>query len=507
MDEDKQGQEERVEYPKGLRLHIITIALCLSIFVVALDNTIIGVAIPRITDEFDSLDDVGWYGSAYFLTAAAFQLFFVRLYSVLSLKWLYIAAVSILEIGSLICAVAPSSTVLIVGRAIAGLGSAGVLAGALIIVAHTVPLARRPIYQGCVGSMYGIANVCGPLLGGALTDKVSWRWCFYINLPLGGLTVFVMVLFFRAPGARREAEPMNLITHIQKFDPWGTAIFIPAIVCLLLALQWGGSKYPWGSDRIVALLVLFGALTSVFIGIQIWKQEDATVPPRTIKQRSIMACAWFALCLGASFYVLIYFLPIYFLVIKGVSPVKSGVYNVPLVLAVSIITPITGAAIAAIGYYTPFMILSTILTTVGAGLLSTFTVDTGHSHWIGYQVIYGIGAGFGFQQPLTAAQTLLSIEDVPTGTSLMLFMQILGGALFVSLIQAGATSLRTTIDPTLLPAVLVVYNEALASVYYVAVAMRNHRRQTHPGTHHVQVTMVEEGMPIASITLGVWAVA
>ncbi|KAJ6579575.1 major facilitator superfamily domain-containing protein [Mycena vulgaris] len=495
-EKQKHAAEDAVEYPEGLKLGLITLALCLSVFLVALDNTIIATAIPKITDQFQSLDDVGWYGSAYLLTTAAFQLLFGRFYSFLSIKWVYIAAISVFELGSLICGVAPSSKALIIGRAIAGLGSAGIFSGALIIVANTVPLGKRPMYTGLIGAMYGIASVAGPLMGGVFTDRVTWRWCFYINLPIGAVTLLVIIFFFTAPGVSRKSETMPLLDRIQQFDPFGTAIFVPAIVCLLLALQWGGSKYPWSDGRIITLFVVFGVLISGFIGIQIWKQDEATVPPRILKQRTILSGAWFALCLGSSFFILVYFLPIWFQAIKGVSAVKSGIDNLPMILSLVISSLIGGAIITVVGYYTPFMILSSVLMAVGAGLIATFGVSTGHAHWIGFQVIYGLGVGFGMQQPIMAAQTVLSLQDIPTGTSLIMFMQTLGGALFVSvgqnvftnklvsglatqvpgvnpaiILSAGATSLRTSIDAQYLPSVLSVYNQALVSAYYVSVAM------------------------------------
>ncbi|KAJ7506284.1 MFS transporter [Mycena galericulata] len=387
--------EEQIEYPTGLKLGFITFALGLSVFLVALDNTIIATAIPKITDQFKSLDDVGWYGSAY------------------------IGAITIFELGSLICGVAPNSNALIIGRAIAGLGSTGILDGALIIVANTVPLRKRPIYTGIIAAMYGIASVAGSLMGGAFTDKLTWRWVFFINLPLGGVALFVIILFFKTPGAKRKSESMPLLARINQFDPLGTLVFIPAIVCLLLTLQWGGSKYPWGNGRIIALFVVFGVLISIFIGIQIWKQDMGTVPPRILKQRSIMAGTWYTLCMGASFLIFVYF-------IKGVSAVKSGIDYLPMILSLVVASLLSGGIIAATGYYTPFLIMSSVLMAVGAGPLSTLTVHTGHAHWIGYQVIYGLGVGFGIQQPVMAAQTVISMQDIPTGTSLVMFMQTLG---------------------------------------------------------------------------------
>lgn len=164
------------DYPTAVPLAFIMLALALSIFLVSLDMTIVATAIPRITDQFHSLDQVGWYGSAFFLTLASFQSTWGKAYKYFPLKPSYLLSIFIFELGSLICAVSNSSTTLIIGRAIAGAGGAGIASGAYTIIAFSAPPKQRPAFTGILGAVYGIASVVGPLLGGVFTDKLSWRW-------------------------------------------------------------------------------------------------------------------------------------------------------------------------------------------------------------------------------------------------------------------------------------------------------------------------------------------
>lgn len=171
--------EDHTNYPHGLKLYLLIAALCLAIFLVALDQTIIATAIPKITDRFNSISDIGWYGSAYFLTSTALQPSFGRIYKVFQIKWVFLGAIFVFELGSLICAVAPSSTALIVGRAIAGIGVGGIFSGALVIIAHSLPLIRRPLVFGLTGAMWGLASVAGPLLGGR-NSSFHKSDCFFL---------------------------------------------------------------------------------------------------------------------------------------------------------------------------------------------------------------------------------------------------------------------------------------------------------------------------------------
>ncbi|CAK7563297.1 MAG: hypothetical protein SEPTF4163_001162 [Sporothrix epigloea] len=502
-------REDGSEYPTGMRLGLIMLALCLAVFLMALDNSIIATAIPKITDQFHSLDDIGWYASAYLLTTAALQLLFGKFYTYFSIKWVFLAAIFIFEIGSLICGIAQNSVTLIVGRAVAGLGSSGIFSGALIILAFSVTLDKRPMFSGLIGSMYGIASVAGPLLGGVFTDKATWRWCFLINLPIGAITLVTIFFFFEEPsrkdglpnGAAVDAiaapeAPKTLWEKARPFDPIGSAIFMPAIICLLLALQWGGTTYAWKSGRIIALLVVFGVLIVIFVYVQYRQQDDATVPPRIVKKRSVWAGGWYSFATGAAFLASVYYLPIWFQAVKGASAVHSGLMSLPMLISLVLMSIVAGGVVTVVGYYTPFMIAGTILMPIGYGLITTFAPGEPSSKWIGYQIIAGAGVGLGMQQPLMAVQTVLDIKDVPTGTSVIIFLQTLGGALFVSICQniftnkltenihklvpnvdpstvlaAGATGYQKVVSAVDLPKMILAYSDALTQTFVVSTAL------------------------------------
>ncbi|KAL8951374.1 MAG: hypothetical protein Q9222_002651 [Ikaeria aurantiellina] len=485
-----EDEKEDGQYPSMKRVAIIMIALYLAMFLIALDRSIVSTAVPSITDEFNSLGDVGWYGSAYLLTGCSFQLQFGRIYTLFNTKHVLLGAIVMFEVGSAICGAAPTSAVFIIGRSIAGAAGAGVFSGVIVIMIPLLPLRKRPAFQGAFGAIFGLSSVIGPLMGGALTS-VSWRWCFYINLPIGGFTLLVLCFLIKIP----NPEKTN-ITSLEKFkrlDPLGNFLFLPAMVCLLLALQWGGSEYDWSNSRIVALLVLFGTMIIIWLGIQAWEKETATLPLRILHQRSIASGAFYSICLGAVMMIWIYFLPIYFQAIFGSSAIRSGIQLLPLVLSVVVGSVVAGFLVTAIGYYTPFMITGSCIMAVGAGLCSTFGVDTGAPKWIGYQIVVGLGLGVGTQQGSVAAQRVLNKADVPTGVSLMFYAQNLGGTVFVSaaqnvlstnlmsnlvsfpridphtVIHTGATDLRTIFSSNELPQVLMAYNEALIQTYYIAL--------------------------------------
>ncbi|KAI1102406.1 putative MFS aflatoxin efflux pump [Jackrogersella minutella] len=487
------SDEEDLEYPTGIRLALVLLSVFVSMFLVALDRLIISTAIPAITDEFHSLPDVGWYGSAYLLTTCAFQLLFGKVYTFFPIRTTFLATIFLFEAGSAICGAAPNSVAFILGRAIQGVGSAGIFGGSIITIVYSVPLHKRPLYLGFFGAVFGLASVIGPLVGGAFTSNVTWRWCFYINLPFGGIAMLVIAFLLHVPD--RKATEIPTRAKLAQLDAIGTILLIPGVVCLLLALQWGGLTYPWSNGRIIALLTLGVALFLGFTLVQVLMPKTATIPPRIFNQRSILAGNWATICIGAHMMVFVYFLPIWFQAIKGATAVDSGIRLLPITLSMVVASITNGIFVSKIGYYTPSMLFGTCLMTVGAGLLTTLQLDTVTGQWIGYQILYGFGMGLCFQAPNLAAQTVLPTRDVPIGTSLVFFSQLLSGAIFLSVGQNvldnqllsrltglpgfepsmiednGATTLSSSLPPELIGTVLIAYNESLRQVFRLGLCL------------------------------------
>ncbi|KAJ4390722.1 hypothetical protein N0V93_004320 [Gnomoniopsis smithogilvyi] len=489
------GSEER--YPHGIRLAIIVASLAASVFLCALDETIITTAIPRITDEFNSINDIGWYGSAYFMTCASFQLIYGKLFSFYPVKNVFLVAVAIFEVGSLVCATAPNSIAFIVGRACAGLGSAGINAGFIIILAASLPLERRPIFVSSYSSMYGVAAVAAPLIGGAFTTKATWRWCFYLNLPFGVITILAVTFFFHTPGkTSASSSTMTLRQKVIQMDLLGTAVLIPGIVCLLIALQWGGTIYAWNDGKVIGLLTVFAAATVSFICIQLWKQDLGTIPPRIIKQRSVTCSTCYVFLAGGAVNVFEYYLPVWFQAIQGATALDSGVHILVLTLGTVVFSFVAGFGVSRTGYYTPFMIAGAACLVIGSVMTTTFKTTSSAAQWISYQIPLAAGAGLGIQQAHTAAQTVLAADDVPTGAVVLIFAQIIGGTIWLSVAQnvltnqlvhslvglvpnldadailaMGATGLRSAVATEYLEAVEKAYNSALTKVFFCSVAL------------------------------------
>ncbi|KAH8692966.1 putative MFS toxin efflux pump [Talaromyces proteolyticus] len=481
-------------YPSAWRVAAIMVGMSLACTLVALDNTILATAIPRITTQFDSLEDVGWYGSAFLLTNCSVSLLYGKLYTFFPVKWVYMCALAVFEAGSLLCGATPSSVGLIIGRAIAGAGGGGLFSGAMLIIAESAPLHQRPVYNGIIMAIFTVAGVAGPLLGGALTDNTTWRWCFYINLPLGGVTGFVILFFLKSKKPVKTTEGAK--EYLWQLDPVGLLFFLPSMICLLLALQWGGSKYPWQDARIIALFAVFSALFLTFVVVQIYEQDRATIPPRLFKNRNIWGASLYTFCLSASFMVFTYYLPIWFQSVKSASATMSGVLNLPMLGTLGTFTILSGILVTYTGHYMPFILTAPVLTSIAAGLLTTLTPSSSQKSYVGYQALYGVGCGLGMTQPMLAVQACVeSPADAPSATVIVIFMQTLGGALFVSaaqnmfhnkllhllrsvegvdvkkVVEAGAAGLKDVADGDVLDVVVQSYSSAITYSFFAATAL------------------------------------
>ncbi|KAF2131549.1 MFS transporter [Dothidotthia symphoricarpi CBS 119687] len=491
--EPEEEVEDESKYLSGFKLWILSLGLCLTTFVIALDNTIIATAIPKITSVFNSLGDVGWYGSAYLLTTTSLQPSFGKVYTYFDVKYTYLISLVIFEVGSVICAAATSSPMFIVGRAVAGTGAAALYSGGMTIIGFSVPLRKRAIYIAALSSMFGIASVVGPILGGAFTDRLSWRWCFWINLPFGAISLIVVFSFFSNP--ERQYSHIPIKERLKYIDLAGAVFLICSIVCLLLALQWGGFTYSWKNSKVWGTLLGFGLLLIIFIIIQIKQKERATIPIHVFKQRTVLVSCIFSALLSMALYTHIFYLPFYFQAIKGTTAEESGIRTIAYLVSITVSSIVIGASITIVGWYVPFMWFGSAIFTIGAGLIFTLKVNSPPGQWIGYQILAGIGAGAGVQIPFVAVQVVTSSKDMPTANACVLFFNSLGGALSISIAQnifvntlakeipkhvpgldskviaeAGATNLRNVVSPEQLPGVLEGYNTSVVTAFILAIA-------------------------------------
>ncbi|KAL2260690.1 hypothetical protein VTK26DRAFT_5239 [Humicola hyalothermophila] len=487
------GEEEG--FIRGTRLICLLAGLMLGVFLISLDRTIISTATPFITHEFRSTPDIGWYGAAYLLTACAFQPMFGRVFMVYSLKKAYLGGVVLFEVGSLLCGASRNSATLIAGRAVAGLGSAGILTGSFIVVSSAVPLRSRPVTMAVVGLMFGVGATLGPVLGGVFTDLATWRWCFYINLPVGAIAGAAMFFFFNPKQNRRPNR--GLVERLWDLDLGGNVLLFASSVMLFLALEYTTQGTPWSSAEVIGLLVGSGTVAVMLIAWMWWKQDKALMPPRIMMQRTVAASCWMSFMIYAALINLTFFLPVWFQAVRGVSAVQSGINMMPYFVFNGAFSLLASFFVSAIGYATPPSVVGSAIGTVGLGLLTTLKVDTTTAKWVGYQILTSAGFGLSIQQGFTAVQTVLDDADLPVATTAVVASQSLGAALFVAvgnsvfqnrlleataddvvkgvdvkaLIDAGAASFRQLVPADQLPTMLKLYNEALTKVFLLSVPL------------------------------------
>jgi MFS family permease len=339
--QDASSDKPASSHLSGWPLWSLLFGLFLVVLIVTLDISIVAVAIPSITNDFNTLKDIAWYASAFLICQCTTIPLAGRLYTYFPFKVCFIGFLTVFELGSLLCGVATSSTMLVVGRAVCGIGGSGLINGALAIVNIATPPGKKTVAMGMFMAVASLGQIIGPLVGGGLTEHVSWRWCFYINLPVGGAAVATFI-FIRLPPTEKKIWTTK--TLFWDLDIPGFAIFAPSSVMLLLALNWGGNDYAWNSATIIGLLCGSAAVLAIFVYWEIRQQDKAMIPPSLMKLREVYSACVTALIQGGSMLVLVYYIVLWFQVIKHASPSKSGVYTLPSFLSQVLFAALSGFA-------------------------------------------------------------------------------------------------------------------------------------------------------------------
>ncbi|KAF7369131.1 ABC transporter [Mycena venus] len=459
------GKASPPQFMTGLKLLLACFAFLLSTFLSSLDQSIVSTAIPAMVSRFQALDQVTWIPGAYFLTQAGLVLTAGQLLTVFPPKYVYVCSIAIFECGSLVCAVAQSMTALIVGRAIAGCGAAAMFTSVSTIDAEIIPLDKRPILFGSFGVVVALAVVLGPLLGGVLTDRVSWRWCFYINLPLGALAI--ILVFF----VLERREPRNKDSQLLVSSPWirlgfvdwvGSVVCMSMVVALLLPLQWGGITKSWRDVQVVALFSLSAVL---FVLLAIWewrRRETALVPLGMLRRRSQFGATFSVFFIGLGLFVGVYYLPLWFQA-KGHSATKSGVDILPFMISVVVSSGVTAGIVTKLGRYWWIIVVSPLIFSVGSGLLFTLDTTSPTKRVIGYQILAGIGLGGNLQNVFLAIHAEWAHEPhmIPQAVALCSFMQLTGGTLGIPI---AGTIFRNKLKDYLAAYASEISEEALQAV-------------------------------------------
>ncbi|EXJ82712.1 hypothetical protein A1O3_06526 [Capronia epimyces CBS 606.96] len=493
--EEPGAPSEDIVYPSGPKLWLAMISLCIAIFLNGLDLTIVAVAVLSLTNKFKTIADIGWYSAAYGLASSAFVFFFGKVYTVFSMKYVFILGVAGFEVGSLLCTFSTSSKMFITGRAVAGFGVSAVGGGYMKLLKHLFPLRQQALMGSIVGGCQSVGLVSAPIIGGALIDSFTWRACFGINIPLGVLCIALIAYGFEDPLPDPHAE-MPWREKVKHLDLFGTTVAVPAITLLMLALQWGGTMYGWNSPIIIVFFVLAGCLILAFAYLQYRQGDQATLPPRIARQRSMIAGVWYTACCNGVLAVTEYYISIFFQGVRGYTATKSGLLGVPMIVGFSSSLLAAGVCITWMGYYFPFMLATSILTPVASGLLTTIDFRGSIVKATALLGFVGVAIGLGVQGPQLAVQTVLDAKDVSSGGAMIVFGAGMGSALWICasatlfhkrllaeisqsspttnatvLSNVGLSDIRSFIGSERLDAVLSGYNEAVVQTLYLPLAL------------------------------------
>lgn len=409
----------------GAALRTVFIALMLGMFLAALDQTIVSTALPTIVGDLGGLNHLSWVVTSYLLASTVSTPLYGKLGDMLGRKPVFLAAILIFLAGSMLAGLSQSMVELIGFRALQGIGAGGLMVGAQAIIADIVPPRERGRYMGLIGSVFAVASVAGPLLGGFLVDNLSWRWVFYVNMPVGALAVLIVStrLHLHAPHTR------------HRIDYLGTGLLAGGVGALILLTTWGGTQYPWGSRTIVGLGFAGAALIVVFAW---WERRagEPILPLHLFRSRIFSVANAMGFTIGMAMFGAIIFIPLFLQIVYGVSPTSSGLRTIPLMAGLLTASILSGRAISRIGRYKAFPVAGTAVLVVGMFLLSLLGVGT--PSWVAsaYMVVVGVGLGLVMQVLVLVVQNDARPQEIGVATSTATFFRSVGGAFGVAIFGA-----------------------------------------------------------------------
>lgn len=397
---------------------ILMLALCMAVFLAALDAVIITTALPTIAREVGASDSgFAWIGAAYLLANAASVPFWGKVSDIFGRKPILVIANLVFMVGSLVSALAGSLTMLVAGRAVQGLGGGGLMALVNITIGDLFSPRERGMYFGMIGAVWGLASGIGPLIGGGLTENISWRWCFWINLPISGASLLILVFFLRI-----HTPKTPLAKGLAAIDWLGNLTFTGATLMLLLGLQFGGLRNPWNSPTVICLIVFGCAAYAVFALVERFAKHPL-VPASLFRNPSVVFCYVANFCHGLGFAAIAFFLPLYFQTVLGASPIQSGVWLLATALPLAFCTIGVGVTIKKTGRYIEIIRVSMALTAIAFGLFVTFPPGRDWPRLILFQILAALGISPNFQALLIALQALVEQKDLAAGTATFAFVR------------------------------------------------------------------------------------